>query len=99
MILEELVGVFVSLGSSVVKGTPQISRETLRRELIIPEFEENTERHEISNGFIHREYEQEADPELPYQFSMKKVFRCKPMNNPGAVSVNHSSKVVWQISD
>ena len=65
MILEEFIGCFVALISSVFVETPQISRETLQRDYTLI-FEENPEQDELYDGLIHREYEKEAQPELRY---------------------------------
>ena len=54
MILEELVGSFVSLFSSLIVQTPAISRENLQTECGILE---NYEHDEIYDGLIHREFD------------------------------------------
>lgn len=68
MILEELVGSFVSLFSKVIIQTPSISRETAQRDSTLIDFEENLERDEVYDSLeiIHREYERMPRPELPY---------------------------------
>ena len=63
MILEELVGSFLSLCSSVIAQTPPISRQQRQFRLI---FDETDEQDEVHDGLIHREYEQRAQSELPY---------------------------------
>ena len=63
MILEELVGSFLSLCSSVIAQTPPISREQRQFRLI---FDETDEQDEVHDGLIHREYEQRTPSELPY---------------------------------
>lgn len=65
MILEELVGSFVSLFSSLIVHTPPISSETLQRDYSLI-FQANPEEDEVYDGLIHREYEQETPAELPY---------------------------------
>jgi hypothetical protein len=65
MILEELVGRFVALFSSLIAQKPPMSREILERDYTLI-FEENPEREEAYDGLIHREYEQVAPTELPY---------------------------------
>ncbi len=65
MILEELFGSFVSLFSSSIIQTPAISRENLQRECSLI-FEKDP--HEVFDGLIHREYDEEVTPtELPYE--------------------------------
>ena len=63
MILEELVGSFLSLCSSVIAQTPPISREQRQFRLI---FDETDEQDEVHDSLIHREYEQTTQSELPY---------------------------------
>ena len=64
MILEELVGSFVSLFSRMIIQTPAISRENLHTESGCLE---NSEQDEVCDGLIHREYnEQRAPTELQY---------------------------------
>ena len=63
MILEELVGSFLSLCSSVIAQTPPISREQRQFRLIL---DETDEQDEVHDGLIHREYEQRTQSELPY---------------------------------
>ena len=63
MILEELVGSFLSLCSSVITQTPPVSREQRQFRLI---FDETDEQDEVHDGLIHREYEQRTQSELPY---------------------------------
>ena len=58
MISEELIGILVSLCSSLVKDTPQISRESWHRNSISI-FDEN-------HVFIDREYELKAQTEYSY---------------------------------
>ena len=66
MILEEIVGSFVSLLSSLfVQTPPPISREIHQREYTLI-YDVNPEEDEVPNGLIHREYEQETPPELPH---------------------------------
>ena len=65
MILEEIVGSFVSLLSSLFVQTPPISREIHQREYTLI-YDVNPEEEEVSNGLIHREYESETPQELPY---------------------------------
>ena len=64
MILEELVGSFVSLFSRVIIQAPGISRENLHSE---SGSLENSEQSEVCYGLIHREYDdQRAPTELQY---------------------------------
>ncbi len=65
MILEELIGSFASLFSSLISQTPPISSGTLQRDYSLI-FEENPDREEVYDGLIHREYEPETPAELPY---------------------------------
>ena len=65
MILEELIGSFVSLFSSLISQTPPISSETQQREYGLL-FEPNPEREDVYDGLIHREYGQESLTEFPY---------------------------------
>ena len=67
MILEELIGSFVSFVLSSIIGMPSISRENPQRicKLIL---QQDRESWEVDNGLIHREYGQEtreALAELP----------------------------------
>ena len=64
MILEELIGSFVALFTELIQ-TPRLSRGTLPRDCSLI-FEENPEQDEVCDGFIHREYEQGGQPDLPY---------------------------------
>jgi hypothetical protein len=64
MILEELVGSFVSLVSSLIIQTPPISRENLQKDYAILH-EENLEQSEAFDELIHREYEQDEPTGLP----------------------------------
>ena len=59
MILEELVGSFVSLFSRVVIQAPEISRENLHTE---SGSLENYEQDEVCDGLIHREYNEQTAP-------------------------------------
>ena len=64
MILEELVGTFLSLFSTVITQAPAISHENLQNE-----FEEETPEQDAAyDGLIHREYdvEQPTLTDLPY---------------------------------
>ena len=65
MILEELIGCFLSLFSSLIAQTPPISSETQQRDhgLLL---EPNPERDDVYDGLIHREYDQERPAEFPY---------------------------------
>ena len=63
MILEELVGSFLTLLSSVITHAPPISREQRQLRLI---FEETEEQDEVHDNLIHQEYEQETQQHLPY---------------------------------
>ena len=63
MILEELVGSFLSLCSSVIAQTPPIFQEQRQFRLI---FDETDEQDEVHDGLIHQEYEQRTQSELPY---------------------------------
>ena len=65
MILEEIIGSFVALFSSLVAQTPPISSETHQRDCSLL-FEENSEEEVICDGLIHQEYDQERPAELPY---------------------------------
>ena len=64
MILEELIGSFVTLFTVLIQ-TPRLSRETQERICSLI-FEENPAQDEVCDGWIHREYEEEAQPDLPY---------------------------------
>ena len=65
MILEELVGSLVSLGSSLIAQTPPLSRQCRQRyDRLI--FEDSREDEESYEGLIHREYEEEEAQEIPY---------------------------------
>lgn len=64
MILEELVGTLISLGSLLITQTPPISRENLHRHYRLI-FEEHPDDEE-EQGLIHREYELEQTTQLPY---------------------------------
>ena len=59
MILEELVGSFVSLFSRVIIQAPAISRENLHTE---SGSLENTEQNGVCDGLIHREYNEQTAP-------------------------------------
>ena len=59
MILEELVGSFVSLVSAFIIGMSPVSRENLQGNCTSI-FREVCEKQEVDNGLIHREYEQET---------------------------------------
>lgn len=65
MILEELLGGFVSLFFRLLFHTPRVAYENLQRDYSLI-FEENPERDEAYDGLIHREYEQAQLAELPY---------------------------------
>ena len=66
MILEELIGGFVSLLSSLVIHAPPVTRENIQRDQTLI-FEENPEEDEANyHGLIHREYEQAQFTDLPY---------------------------------
>ena len=66
MILEEIIGGFVSLFSGLIAQTPPISSETQQRDYCLL-FEANSETEEdVYDGLIHREYDQERPAELPY---------------------------------
>lgn len=65
MIVEELFGSLVSLVSSFVLNAPSISNENIQGDHTLI-FEENSEREEVHDGLIHREYEQVQVTELPY---------------------------------
>ena len=66
MILEELIGRFVSLLSRLVIHVPPVTRENIQRDQTLI-FEENPEEDEaIYHGLIHREYEQAQFTDLPY---------------------------------
>ena len=66
MILEELIGSFLSLFSSLIGQTPTISSETQQRDNGLL-FEPNPEREDVyDDGLIHREYDQERPTEFPY---------------------------------
>ena len=64
MILEEIIGCFVSLSTSLIVQTPPISRKNLRREYRL--ISEVPGRDEVCDGQIHREYEEESPDEVPY---------------------------------
>ena len=65
MILEELVGSLVSLGSSLIAQTPPLSRQCRQRyDWLI--FEDSREDEESYEDLIHREYEEEETQEVPY---------------------------------
>jgi hypothetical protein len=62
MIVEELVGSFVALVSSLIIQTPPMARENLQREYtLITEGSQN----EVYDDLIHCEYEQGAPTEVP----------------------------------
>ena len=65
MILEELVGVLVSLGTLLITQTPQLSRESLRRYYWLM-FDQCTEDEEQEQGLVHREYEPDKPDDVPY---------------------------------
>ena len=65
MILEELIGSWVALVSSLLAQTPPISQENLQREYILIS-QPNPEQEEAINGLIHSEYEQNVPTEVPY---------------------------------
>jgi hypothetical protein len=65
MILEELVGVLVSLGTIFFTQIPQISRDNLRRCYWLI-FDQNNEDEEQEDGLVHREYETYKPDDLPY---------------------------------
>ena len=65
MILEELVGTLVSLGSLLITQVPNISRENLLRYHWLI-FEGCPEDDELQQGLIHREYETDEQADLPY---------------------------------
>ena len=65
MILEEIFGSFVSLFSSIIAQTPPISRESQQQDYSLI-FTANPEREDGNDDLIHREYDQERPPELPY---------------------------------
>ena len=65
MILEELIGSFVALFSSLIAQTPPISSETQQRDYGLL-LEPNPEREDVYDGLIHREYDQERPAEFPY---------------------------------
>ena len=65
MILEELIGSFLSLFSSLISQTPPISSETQQRDSGLI-FESNPEREDIYDGLIHREYDQGRPAEFAY---------------------------------
>ena len=65
MILEELVGVLVSLSTLLITQTPQLSRENLRRYYWVI-FEQHTEDEEQEQGLVHREYEPNRTDDSPY---------------------------------
>ena len=65
MILEELIGSWVALVSSLFTHAPPISRENLQREYRLISVT-NPEQEEAINGLIHSEYEQNVPIEFPY---------------------------------
>ena len=66
MILEELIGGFVSLLSSLVIHVPPVTRENLQGDQTLI-CEENPEEDEANyHGLIHREYEQAQFTDFPY---------------------------------
>ena len=65
MIVEEVIGSLVVLFSSLFVQTPHISEEAAQSDYSSI-FEENHEEDEVFDGLIHLEYDQEAQPELPY---------------------------------
>ena len=65
MILEEIIGSFVSLFSGLITQTLPISSETQQRDYCLL-FETNPEEEDVYDGLIHREYDQERPAELPY---------------------------------
>ena len=65
MILEELVGALVALGSSLIIQTPSLSRQCRPTyEWLV--FEDSREDEEGYDGLIHREYEEEETQDTPY---------------------------------
>ena len=68
MILEEIVGSFVSIVSSLFVQTPSISRENQQRQYTLIN-DANREQEEVYDGLIHREYGTEISEELPYNES------------------------------
>ena len=65
MILEELIGSWVALASSVFTQAPPISQENLQEEYTLISVP-NIEQQEAINGLIHCEYKQEGLADLPY---------------------------------
>ena len=65
MILEELIGSFVALVSSLLAQAPPISRQNVQREYTLISVP-NSEQEEVSNGLIHSEYEHNVPTQLPY---------------------------------
>ena len=65
MILQELVGVLVSLGTLLFTQAPQISRENLRRHDWLT-FEQSSEDEGQEGGLVHREYEPDKADDVPY---------------------------------
>ena len=65
MILEEIIGSWVALVSSLFAQAPPISRENLQREYTLLSVA-NLEQQETINGLIHCEYEEEVRTDLPY---------------------------------
>ena len=65
MMLEELVGALLSLGSSLIAQTPPLSRQCRPRyDWLI--FQDSREDEESYEGLIHREYEEEMTQKIPY---------------------------------
>lgn len=65
MILEELIGTLVSLGSLLITQVPPISRENLRRHYWLL-FEQPPDEEDLHQEIINREYKPEITEELPY---------------------------------
>ena len=65
MILEELIGTLVSLGSLLITHVPPISRENRRGHYWLL-FEQSPDDEELHQEIIHREYKPVGTEELPY---------------------------------
>ena len=65
MILEEIVGGFVSILTSLFIQAPLISHENQQLQYTLF-YDTNPEQEEVNDGLIHREYETETSEELPY---------------------------------
>ena len=80
MILEELIGALVSLGSLLVTQVPPISRDSLGRYYWLL-FEESPDDEELHQELIHREYKPDDKEELPYYEELNTFVLASTENN------------------